>query len=66
MTVYENPLHYKRSEYDCGPTAMLNGISYLFEREEIPPEVIRNIMLYSLDCYNAEESRENAEPPVRR
>lgn len=50
----KNPLHYQRSEYDCGPTAMLNGISYLFEREEIPPEVIRNIMLYSLDCYNAE------------
>lgn len=50
----KNPLHYQISEYDCGPTAMLNAISYLFEREEIPPEVIRNIMLYCLDCYNAE------------
>ena len=48
------PLHYQMSEYDCGPTTMLNAISYLFEVEEIPPEVIRNIMLYSLDCYNDE------------
>lgn len=50
----KNPLHYQLSEYDCGPTTMLNAISYLFEREEIPPEIIRNIMLYCLDCYNAE------------
>lgn len=50
----KNPLHYQLSEYDCGPTSLLNGISYLFEREEIPPEVIRNIMLYCLDCYGAE------------
>ena len=50
----KNPLHYQLSEYDCGPTSMLNAISFLFEREEIPPEVIRNIMLYCLDCYNAE------------
>lgn len=49
-----NPLHYQISEFDCGPTTMLNAISYLFRREEIPPEIIRNIMLYSLDCYNAE------------
>ena len=50
----KNPLHYQLSEYDCGPTAMLDAISYLFEREEIPPELIRNIMLYCLDCYGAE------------
>lgn len=47
----KNPLHYQLSAYDCGPTTMLNAVSYLFEREEIPPELIRNIMLYSLDCY---------------
>lgn len=48
------PLHYQMSEYDCGPTTMLNAISYLFDVEEIPPEVIRNVMLYSLDCYSDE------------
>ena len=50
----KNPLHYQLSDYDCGPTAMLDALSYLFEREDIPPEVIRNVMLYSLDCYSAE------------
>ena len=46
-----NPLHYQISEYDCGPTSMLNAMSYLFPREKIQPEIIRNIMLYCLDCY---------------
>jgi len=50
----KNPLHYQLSEYDCGPTSLLNAVSYLFEREELPPEIIRNIMLYSLDCYGAD------------
>lgn len=50
----KNPLHYQLSEYDCGPTAMLNAISFLFEREEISPVVLRNIMLYCLDSYNGE------------
>lgn len=50
----KNPLHYQLSEYDCGPTAMLNAVSFLFEREEISPVVIRNIMLYCLDTYNDE------------
>lgn len=50
----KNPLHYQLSEYDCGPTSMLNAVSYLFERDEVPPEIIRNIMLYCLDCYSTE------------
>ena len=29
----KNPLHYQLSEYDCGPTSMLNAISFLFEEE---------------------------------
>lgn len=33
---------------------MLNAFSFLFEREEISPEIVRNIMLYCLDCYGAE------------
>ena len=50
----KNPLHYQLSEYDCGPTSMLNAVSYLFQREEVPPEIIRNITLYCLDCYGAD------------
>lgn len=50
----KTPLRYQISEYDCGPTSLLNALSFLFDREEIPPELIRNIMLYSLDCYGKE------------
>ena len=49
----KNPLHFQVSNYDCGPSTMLNALSYLFEREDIPAEMIRNIMIYSLDCYGA-------------
>lgn len=35
------PLHYQRTEYDCGPTSLLNTISFLFQREEIPPDILR-------------------------
>ena len=47
------PLRYQISEYDCGPTSLLNAMSFLFQREEISPELIRNIMLYSLDSYGS-------------
>ena len=46
------PLRYQITDFDCGPTSLLNGISYLFEREEIPPEIVRNIMLFCLDQYD--------------
>ena len=48
------PLRYQMSEYDCGPTALLNAMSFLFDRAEIPPEIIRSVMLYSLDCYGTD------------
>lgn len=48
------PLHHQLSDYDCGPTSMLNAIGFLFERETVPPEIIRNIMLYCLDCYSTD------------
>ncbi|MEE1229466.1 MAG: peptidase C39 [Lachnospiraceae bacterium] len=46
-----NPLRYQISDYDCGPTSLLNAMAVLFPREDIPPEMIRNIMLYCLDSY---------------
>lgn len=48
----KNPLSYQSTEYDCGPTSMLNAINYLFHRKEISPDVIKNIMMYCLDSYN--------------
>jgi hypothetical protein len=48
----KNPLNYQFSEYDCVPTTFLNALNYIFGREAIPPEVIKAIMLYSLDTFN--------------
>lgn len=50
----KTPLRYQITEYDCGPSSLLNGLSYLFEREELAPEIVRNIMIYSLDAYGAD------------
>ena len=47
-----NPLRYQVSEYDCGPTCILNAISLLHERETIPPELIKHIWLFTMDAYN--------------
>jgi hypothetical protein len=48
----KTPLHYQTTEYDCGPTSVINAISFLFDRKEIPPEVPKMIMMYCLDEYN--------------
>ena len=47
----DNPLRYQMTGYDCGPTSMPNAVSYLFRREEIPPEIIRSVTSYCLDCF---------------
>ena len=48
----KNVLNYQTSEYDCGPASFLNGVRYLFDREEIFPDIIKFIMLYTMDTYN--------------
>lgn len=48
----KNPLNYQVTEYDCGPTTLLNSMSFLFRREQIPPDIIKHIMLFCLDAYN--------------
>ena len=48
----KNLLNYQSSEYDCGPVTLTNAIRYLFEREEIYPDIVKYIMLYCLDSYN--------------
>ncbi|MCI5659067.1 MAG: hypothetical protein MR280_00235 [Clostridium sp.] len=45
---------------------MLNAVSFLFEREQIPPELIRNIMLFSLDAFSRMAPLAKAAPPARR
>ena len=44
------PLRFQVSEYDCGTVSLLNAFSFLFERNEIPVELVRAIYKYTLDC----------------
>ena len=46
------PLRDQITNYDCGPTSLLNGLSILFEREEIPIEVLRRIVMCTLDKFD--------------
>jgi len=54
------PLSYQRTEYDCGPTSFLNAINFLFQRREISPDILRYVMMYTLDRFNdkGEECKE--------
>ena len=42
-----------RADIDALP---INAVSYPFRRDEIPPELTRNIMLYCLDCFGEDGS----------
>ena len=46
------PLRFQVTEFDCGTIALLNAFSYLFDREDIPAELVRVIHEYTLDCYD--------------
>ena len=43
-------LNSQISEYDCSTTSLLNSLVYLYERDEIPIEIIKIIYKYTLDC----------------
>jgi len=43
------PLNYQQSEYDCVPVTFLNALSYLCNRAEIDPVLIKAIYQHSLD-----------------
>ena len=52
ILIMKIPLRFQITEFDCGTISLQNAISYLFEREDIPAELIRAIALYTLDCYD--------------
>ena len=43
------PLKYQSSEFDCATTSFLNAINYLFDIQEINPEIIKMINFYTMD-----------------
>ena len=48
----KTPLRYQITEFDCGSVSLLNCITYLFNRNEIPAELVKAISTYTLDCYD--------------
>lgn len=48
----KTPLRYQITEFDCGSVSLINCITFLFERNEIPAELVKAISSYTLDCYD--------------
>jgi len=46
----KTPLRYQATEADCGTTSLTNAFLYLFEREEIAPQLIECIARVTGDC----------------
>lgn len=43
------PLRYQNTEYDCGTTSFINALAYLYDREDVPVELIKAVYKYTLD-----------------
>ena len=48
----KNRLIHQSSEFDCGPTTLINALRFLYEREEIPPMLLKGIWIYGNDAFN--------------
>ena len=48
------PLRYQNTEYDCGTTSFVNALAFLYDREDIPVELLKAIYRYTLDVENDE------------
>ena len=46
------PLRFQITEFDCGTVSLLNAFNFLYEREEIPTLLVKQIHKYTLDCYD--------------
>ena len=48
------PLRYQNTEYDCGTTSFINALAYLYDREDVPVELVKAVYKYTLDVENDE------------
>lgn len=48
----KNLLISQTTNYDCGPTCLTDALRYLFEREEIPPLILKQIWVLGNDAYS--------------
>ncbi|KAB8288898.1 hypothetical protein [Bifidobacterium avesanii] len=46
------PLIYQMTRYDCGPTTLVNALRFLYEREEIDPDLVRAVYARTLDDFD--------------
>lgn len=51
-TDMKNNLYCQTSEYDCGPTTLMNAIRFLFDRAALSPDLIKAIHTYTLDAFD--------------
>lgn len=56
------PFQLQTSDYDCVPTTIINALSYLFHRKDIPPPVVQKV--YS-KCLDVEHCRGTSEEAIR-
>lgn len=54
MKTMKIPLRYQNTEYDCGTTSFVNALAYLYEREDIPIELLKAIYRFTLDVKDQE------------
>jgi hypothetical protein len=52
----KNELVYQSTDYTCAPATMVNALRYLFDRDEIRPDVLWSVFRASLDMYGADGS----------
>lgn len=48
------PLRYQNTEYDCGTTSFINALAYLYDREDVPVELVKAVYKYTLDVEDSE------------
>lgn len=48
------PMRYQNTEYDCGTTSFINALAYLYDREDIPVELVKAVYRYTLDVEDSD------------
>ena len=43
------PLRYQNTEYDCATVSFINALAYLYDREDVPVELLKAVYDYTLD-----------------
>ena len=44
------PLSFQNTKYDCGTISFINALAYLYDREDIPIQLLKSVYKYTLDA----------------